>query len=234
MIFRQFFDPVSSTYSYLIARRHGGEALIIDPVLEHVSDYLSVLETLDLKLVKAVDTHLHADHVTALGALSDRTDCLTVMGAETPAELVALRIRDGERLSVDGLALTAMHTPGHTPDSYSFRLADRVITGDTLLIGGTGRTDFQGGDPVAQCESLFGRLLALDDRTMVFPGHDYKGRSFSTIAEEKACNPRLRVTSVAQYVDIMNALDLPSPKQMDVAVPANLCLGRSVVAGAAS
>lgn len=227
MIFHQLFDSVSCTYTYLIAGRQGGEALIIDPVKERIADYLDLLETLDLRLVKAVDTHLHADHVTALGALQDRTDCLTVMGAETKAELVALYVRDGDRIDVDGLRLTAIHTPGHTADSYSFLLDDRVFTGDTLLIRGTGRTDFQGGDPEAQYTSLFDRLLRLDDDTQVFPGHDYNGRLVSSIGEEKAHNPRLQVESPDQYVAVMNGLGLPPPKMMDVAVPANLRLGRA-------
>ena len=227
MIFHQFFDSISCTYTYLIARRQGGEALIIDPVKERIADYLDLLETLDLRLVKAVDTHLHADHVTALGTLQDRTDCLTVMGAETKAELVALRVRDGDRIDVDGLHLTAIHTPGHTADSYSFLLDDRVFTGDTLLIRGTGRTDFQGGDPAAQYVSLFDRLLRLHDDTQVFPGHDYNGRLVSSIGEEKAHNPRLQVENVDQYVAVMNGLGLPPPKMMDVAVPANLRLGRA-------
>ena len=227
MIFHQLFDSVSCTYTYLIAGRQGGEALIIDPVKERIADYLDLLETLDLRLVKAVDTHLHADHVTALGALQDRTDCLTVMGAETKAELVALHVRDGDRIDVDGLRLTAIHTPGHTADSYSFLLDDRVFTGDTLLIRGTGRTDFQGGDPEAQYASLFDRLLRLDDDTRIFPGHDYNGRLVSSIGEEKAHNPRLQVESVDQYVAVMNGLGLPPPKMMDLAVPANLRLGRA-------
>ena len=226
MIFQQLFDSVSCTYTYLIARRQGGEALIIDPVKERIADYLDLLQTLDLKLVKAVDTHLHADHVTALGTLQDQTDCLTVMGAETDAELVALHVRDGDRIDVDGLSLTAIHTPGHTADSYSFLLEDRVFTGDTLLIRGTGRTDFQGGDPAAQYESLFDRLLRLDDATRVFPGHDYKGRKVSSIGDEKAHNPRLKVGCVDEYVELMNALGLPTPRMMDIAVPANLRLGR--------
>ena len=227
MKFYQLFDSVSCTYTYLIARRAGGEAMIIDPVYDRIADYLDLLGTLNLKLVKAVDTHLHADHVTGLGALQDRTDCLTVMGAETDAELVAVPVRDGDRIEVDGLRLTAIHTPGHTADSYSFLLDDRVFTGDTLLIRGTGRTDFQGGDPAVQYESLFGRLLRLNDGTKVFPGHDYNGRRVSSIGDEKAHNPRLQVASVDQYVEMMNGLGLPPPKMMDVAVPANRRLGRA-------
>src|SRR5581483_4586479 len=180
MIFRQLFDSTSSTYTYLLARRGGGAACLIDPVVEHVTEYLQLIEELDLKLVYALDTHVHADHVTALGELRDIVHCTTVMGEQTKAECVSARVTDGERIDVDGLTLHAMYTPGHTDDSYSYRMADRVFTGDTLLIRGTGRTDFQNGDPRAQYDSLFNKLLKLPDDTMVFPAHDYKGDTVST------------------------------------------------------
>jgi sulfur dioxygenase len=225
MIFRQLFDAVSGTYSYVLASRHGGEAMIIDPVLEKVDRYLQLVNELDLRLVKAVDTHLHADHVTGLGALRDRTHCITVMGEQSKVDVVSMRVTDGDKLQIEGLALDVLYTPGHTDDSYSFLMPDRVFTGDTLLIRGTGRTDFQNGDPRAQYESIFGRLLRLPDETFVFPAHDYKGDTVSTIGEERAFNPRLQVKSVDQYVDMMNNLNLPNPKMMDVAVPANLRVG---------
>ena len=225
MIFRQLFDQVSGTYSYLLASRRGGEALIIDPVLEKVERYLQLVRELDLKLVKAVDTHLHADHITGLGALRDKTQCITVMGEQTKADVVSMRLADGDKLTIEGLSLDAIFTPGHTDDSYSFIMADRVFTGDTLLIRGTGRTDFQNGDPRAQFESLFGRLLKLPDTTLVYPAHDYKGDTVSTIGEEKAYNPRLQVKSVDEYVELMNNLKLSNPKMMDVAVPANMKVG---------
>jgi sulfur dioxygenase len=225
MIFRQMFDQTSGTYSYLLASRRGGEALIIDPVLEKVDRYLQLLRELDLKLVKAVDTHVHADHVTGLGALRDRTHCITVMGEQSGVDVVSMRVTEGDKVEVDGVALDVLYTPGHTDDSYSFLLPDRVFTGDTLLIRGTGRTDFQNGDPRAQFHSLFGKLLKLPDETLVFPAHDYKGDTVSTIGEEKAFNPRLQVESIDQYVDLMNNLNLPNPKMMDVAVPANLRIG---------
>jgi len=225
MIFRQLFDQVSSTYSYLLASRAGGEALIIDPVLEKVDRYLHLIKELDLKLVKAVDTHLHADHITGLGALRDYTHCITVMGEQTKADVVSMRLADGDKLTIEGLSLDVIYTPGHTDDSYSFVLPDRVFTGDTLLIRGTGRTDFQNGDPRQQYESLFGRLLKLPDATLVYPAHDYKGDTVSTIAEEKAYNPRLQVRSVDEYVELMNNLKLGNPKMMDVAVPANMKVG---------
>ncbi|CAN7497623.1 MBL fold metallo-hydrolase [Pararhizobium sp. LjRoot235] len=225
MIFRQLFDSVSGTYTYLIASRHGGEALIIDPVLEKVDRYLQLVRELDLKLVKAVDTHLHADHITGLGALRDRTHCITVMGEQTQADVVSMRVAEGDRVAIEGLSLDVLYTPGHTDDSYSFLLGGRVFTGDTLLIRGTGRTDFQNGDPRQQYDSIFNRLLKLPDETLVFPAHDYKGDTVSTIGEEKRFNPRLRVRSVDEYVDIMNNLNLPNPKMMDVAVPANIHVG---------
>jgi len=225
VIFRQLFDQASGTYSYLLASRSGGEAVIIDPVLEKVDRYLQLVRELDLKLVKALDTHLHADHVTGLGALRDRTHCITVMGEQTKADVVSMRLSDGDKLTIEGLALDVIYTPGHTDDSYSFVLPDRVFTGDTLLIRGTGRTDFQNGDPRAQYQSIFGRLLKLPDAMLVYPAHDYKGDTVSTVGEEKAFNPRLQVRSVEEYVELMNNLNLPNPKMMDVAVPANMKVG---------
>ncbi|MGA9866862.1 MAG: MBL fold metallo-hydrolase [Acetobacteraceae bacterium] len=225
MIFRQLFDATSGTYTYLLASRRGGEALIVDPVLEKVDRYLQLIRELDLKLVKAVDTHLHADHITGLGALRDHTRCITVMGETSGVDVVSMRVGDGDTLRIEGIGLGVIYTPGHTDDSYSFLMADRVFTGDTLLIRGTGRTDFQNGDPRAQYESIFHRLLRLPDETMVFPAHDYKGDTVSTIGEEKAYNPRLQVKSVDEYVALMNGLNLSNPKMMDVAVPANMRQG---------
>ena len=224
MIFRQLFDSVSSTYSYVLASRRGGEALIIDPVLEKVDRYLKLMEELDLRLVKAVDTHLHADHITGLGALRDRTRCVTVMGEQSKVDVVSMRIADGDKLGVEGLSLDVLYTPGHTDDSYSFYFGDRVFTGDTLLIRGTGRTDFQNGDSRAQYESLQ-RLLRLPEETLVFPAHDYKGDTVSTIGEEKRFNPRLQVRDADEYAALMASLNLPNPKMMDVAVPANIHQG---------
>jgi glyoxylase-like metal-dependent hydrolase (beta-lactamase superfamily II)/rhodanese-related sulfurtransferase len=225
MIFRQLFDSVSGTYSYLLASRAGGEALILDPVLEKVDRYCQLLRELDLRLVKAVDTHLHADHVTGLGELRDRTHCVTIMGEQSKANVVAMRVTDGDNVMIEGLSLDVMYTPGHTDDSYSYLMGDRVFTGDTLLIRGTGRTDFQNGSARAQYDSIFGRLLKLPDETMVFPAHDYKGDTVSTIGEEKRYNPRLQVRSVDEYVELMNNLNLPNPKLMDVVVPANMQVG---------
>jgi sulfur dioxygenase len=225
MIFRQLFDATSGTYTYLLASRCGGEALIIDPVLEKLDRYLTLIRDLDLKLVKAVDTHLHADHITALGALRDTTQCITMMGEQSQVDVVSMRLSDGDRMRIEGLELEAIYTPGHTDDSYCFRTEDRIFTGDTLLIRGTGRTDFQNGDARAQYDSIFNRLLRLPDDTLVFPAHDYKGDTVSTIGEERRCNPRLQVKSAEEYAALMNALNLSNPKMMDVAVPANMRQG---------
>jgi glyoxylase-like metal-dependent hydrolase (beta-lactamase superfamily II) len=221
MIFRQLFDHTSSTYSYLIASRQGGEALLVDPVLENTDRYIQLARDLDLRLVLAVDTHIHADHITGLGKLREQTGCVTAMGEMTQAECLTTRFGDGEKLKLDGVDIQAIYTPGHTDDSYSFVLPDRVLTGDTLLIRGTGRTDFQNGNAGAQYDSLFGCLLKLPEDTLVYPAHDYNGMTVSTIGEEKRHNPRLQVADRAAYIALMDGLVLSNPKMMDVAVPAN-------------
>ena len=225
MLFRQLFDAESSTYTYLIASDFGREAVLIDPVIEHTERYLTLIEQLDLRLVRALDTHIHADHITALGALRDATDCITVMGEQSKAECVSETIRDGQTLDIDGIRLRGLSTPGHTSESFSFVMDDRVFTGDVLLIRGTGRTDFQGGDPHQSWDSIVNRLFKLPDETLVFPAHDYKGWTVSTIREEKRHNPRLAGKSEREYVEIMENLNLPDPKMMDVAVPANRACG---------
>jgi glyoxylase-like metal-dependent hydrolase (beta-lactamase superfamily II) len=230
MIFRQIFDANCCSYTYLLASRRGGEAVIVDPVLDKVDRYIQLLKELDLTLVKAIDTHLHADHVTGMGALRDRTHCITVMGEQSMVDVVSMRVSNGDRIDIEGLTLTAIHTPGHTQDSYCLRMDDRVFTGDTLLIRGTGRTDLPGGDPAAQYDSLFGKILKLPDDTLVYPGHDYKGETVSTIAEERAFNPRLQVRCGEEYVGLMRSLKLASPKMMDVAIPANVHVGLSQAA----
>lgn len=230
MIFRQFMDPVSNTYTYLIASGPGREALIIDPVKERVTHYLTAIRQLDLKLVRAIDTHTHADHITALGDLRAATACVTMMGEYTRAECVSEHVREGDLIDVDGVKLKALYTPGHTDESFSFVLnPDRpasVFTGDVLLIRGTGRTDFQNGDPAKSYDSIVNKLFRLPDETLVYPAHDYKGWTASSIGEEKRYNPRLAGKSLDEYAAIMNALDLPDPKLMDVAVPANLACGQ--------
>lgn len=225
MIFRQLFDTVSSTYTYLIASRVGGEAMIIDPVVEKVDLYQRLISELDLKLVKAIDTHCHADHITGLGVLRDHTHCITVMGKNTDVDMVSMRVDDGDTIEIETISMNVLYTPGHTSDSYCFYMKDRIFTGDTLLIRGTGRTDFQHGSARDAYRSLFGKVLKLPGETLVFPGHDYKGETVSTIAEERAFNPRLQVESADEYAAIMDNLNLPNPKMMDVAVPANLEIG---------
>ncbi len=230
MLFRQFFDAASSTYTYLLASGAGREAVIIDPVKDKLQQYLDAIADLDLKLITAIDTHLHADHVTALGSLRDRTGCITVMGEHTKAECVSYRVAEGERLKADGIMLRALFTPGHTNESFSFILegqaAPAVFTGDVLLIRGSGRTDFQGGDAHASWNSIVHKLFHLPDETTVYPAHDYKGWMSSSIGEERRHNPRLANKTEDQYVDIMHSLVLPNPALMDVAVPANLACGR--------
>lgn len=231
MLFRQMFDAESATYTYVLASAPGREALIIDPVKARMEHYLQVIRELDLRLVTAVDTHTHADHITALGDLRDSTGCVTVMGEFTRAECVSRHVHDEERLEIDGVALHALYTPGHTDESFSFLLEAKdgpraVFTGDVLLIRGSGRTDFQGGDPGKSYDSITRRLFPLGDGTLVFPAHDYKGWTVSSIAEERRYNPRLAGRSREEYIEIMDHLDLPDPKQMDIAVPANLACGQ--------
>jgi len=229
MLFRQFFDSESSTYTYLIASGVGREALIIDPVKEQVPQYLQAVAELDLKLVRAIDTHTHADHVTGLGDLREATDCLTMMGEYTRAECVSEHVREGDLIDVDGVKLSALYTPGHTDESFSFVLnpaqPQAVFTGDVLLIRGTGRTDFQSGDAGKSWDSIVSKLFRLPDDTLVYPAHDYKGWTVSSIGEEKRYNPRLAGKSREEYVALMNGLVLTNPKLMDIAIPANLACG---------
>ena len=225
MIFRQLFDPVSFTYTYIIGSRTGGEALIIDPVLEHVNKYIKLLEELDVKLVKVIDTHIHADHISGIAELRDKTNCITIMGDACPADVVSMRVSDNEKIKLEKIELQSIFTPGHTNDSFSFLMQDRLFSGDALLIRGTGRTDFQNGDPYDSYYSIFERLLKLSEQTFLYPAHDYNGNTVSTIGEEKKYNPRLQVKNADEYANIMNNLNLPNPKMMDIAVPGNLSLG---------
>ena len=222
MIFNQIFDDKSSTYTYIIASDKGREALIIDPVIEKTDEYILYLKKLDLKLVKVIDTHIHADHISGLKELKKQTDCIAIMGEKSRSEVVNIKVKDNEKIKIENIELTSMYTPGHTDCSYSFLMKDRVFTGDTLLINGTGRTDFQNGNPIDQYHSLFDRILKLPDQTLVFPAHDYKGNKVSTIYKQKKTNPRLQVKSSNEYVEIMNNLNLSNPKMMDIAVPANI------------
>ena len=222
MIFKQLFDDKSSTYTYILASDKGREALIIDPVIEHTNKYLNLLNELDLKLVKVIDTHIHADHITGLNELNKRTNCTRIMGENSKSEVIDLKIKDNEKINVEKIELKAIYTPGHTDCSYSYLMNDRVFTGDTLLINGTGRTDFQNGSAKDQYDSLFNKLLKLPENTIVLPAHDYNGKTSSTIGNELKNNPRLQVDSVDQYIEIMNNLNLANPKMMDIAVPANV------------
>jgi len=222
MIFEQLFDAKSSTYTYIISSGKGREALIIDPVIEHTDEYIKVLKNLELKLVKVIDTHIHADHITGLNELNKRTNCTRIMGENSKSEVIDLRIKDNEKINVENIELKAIYTPGHTDCSYSYLMNDRVFTGDTLLINGTGRTDFQSGSSEDAYDSLFNKLLKLPESTLVYPAHDYNGKKYSTIKNEKNNNPRLQVSSKEEYVEIMENLNLENPKMIDIAVPANL------------
>jgi glyoxylase-like metal-dependent hydrolase (beta-lactamase superfamily II) len=221
MLFRQLLDERSRSFTYLVASRRGGEALLIDAVRDQLPLYLRLIDALDLRLVYAFDTHTHHDHDSALELLLEQTECVTVMGRESRSSCIVRRLSDGEVLQFDGVALTALHTPGHTDDSYSLLMDDRVFTGDTLLIHGTGRTDF-GGDSREQYESLFGKLLKLPGRTLVYPAHDYNGRHVSSIADERRLNPRLQVAGVDDYVAMMESLRPNDPRLSDVPQPVSL------------
>ena len=222
MIFEQLFDTKSSTYTYIISSGKGREALIIDPVIEHTDEYIKILENLDLKLVKVIDTHIHADHVTGLNELNQRTNCVRMMGENSKSEVIDIKLKDEENINIESIELKAIYTPGHTDCSYSYFMKDRVFTGDTLLINGTGRTDFQNGSSFDAYDSLFNKLLKLPEKTLVYPAHDYNGKKFSTIETERNNNPRLQVSSKEEYAEIMENLKLANPKMMDVAVPANV------------
>jgi glyoxylase-like metal-dependent hydrolase (beta-lactamase superfamily II) len=225
MIFKQLFDTRSSTYTYLISSGKGREALIIDPVIENVTDYITLLKELDLKLVKVIDTHIHADHVTGASKLKDITKCSTIMGAHTPAELVEIKVKDDEYIDIDNLKIRAMYTPGHTSDSYSFLMNNYLFSGDTLLINGTGRTDFHNGNAKDAYNSIFNKLLKLPEETLLYPAHDYKGQKVSTIGKEKKQNPRLQINNVDEYVEIMSNLNLSKPELIDSNVSRNIKLG---------
>jgi len=225
MIFKQVFDTKTSTYTYLIASAKGREAVIIDPVLENVNEYIQLLKELDLKLVKVIDTHIHADHVTGASKLKQATNCTTLMGEHTPADTVEIKVKDNELINIDNLKIKSLYTPGHTSDSYSFLLNNYLFSGDTLLINGTGRTDFQNGSSKDAYNSLFNILLKLPEETLVYPGHDYNGKLSSTIGNEKKFNPRLQVKNEDEYIEIMSNLNLSKPEMMDSNVSRNIQLG---------
>ena len=221
MIFEQLFDIKSSTYTYIISSGKGREALIIDPVIENTDRYIKVLTNLDLKLVKVIDTHIHADHISGLNELSKRTKCSKIMGEQSSSEVLDIRVKDNEKIKIEDMEFTSIYTPGHTDCSYSFLMNDRVFTGDILLINATGRTDFQTGNSHDAYDSIFNKLLKLPEKTLVYPAHDYNGKKYSTIENEKNNNPRLQVSSAEEYAEIMDNLNLENPEMMDIAVPAN-------------
>ena len=225
MFFKQFFDKTSSTYTYLIASGKGREALIIDPVLDNVEEYISSLNDLNLKLLKTIDTHIHADHITGASKLKNQTNCTTIMGDKTPADSVEIKVKDNEIIRLDLLEIKALYTPGHTSDSFSFLMNNYLFSGDTLLINGTGRTDFQNGNAKDAYSSIFNRLLKLPEETLLYPAHDYNGKKVSSIGKEKKFNPRLQVNNENEYEEMMNNLNLPEPKMMDINVARNIKLG---------
>ncbi|HSI06228.1 MAG: MBL fold metallo-hydrolase [Myxococcota bacterium] len=224
MIFRQLFDTTSSTYTYLLGDQASGRAVLIDPVLELADRDLEQIHDLGLTLSHVLDTHVHADHVTAASVLKSRTGATTV-SSERGAVCADRKLKHGEPLQVGGITIRALATPGHTDDSLSYVLNDRVFTGDALLVRGCGRTDFQNGDPETLYKSITEVLFALPDTTQVFPAHDYKGLTVTTIGEERRFNPRLAGKSMAEFAAIMRGLNLPPPKLIDKAVPANRLCG---------
>lgn len=228
MFLRQFFDPASSTFSYIIACHTTKYACIIDPVLEHTKLYMQLLNQWQFKLKYALETHTHADHITAASQLKNLSGCKLLIAQQSQAQGADERFNDNDEIAVGKLHLTAHYTPGHTDDSYCFTCGNCVFTGDTLLIRGTGRTDFQSGCALQAYHSIHNKLFTLPDSTQIYPGHDYKTLNTSTIYEEKQFNPRLQVNDAQAYADIMNNLKLSKPKKIDVALPANLTCGKLI------
>jgi len=231
MLFRQLFDRESSTYTYLLADEDTREAVLIDPVREQIERDVQLLDELDLTLVYSLETHVHADHVTSSGVLRKRLGCETVLSAAAGAGCPDVLVEDGEVLEVGAMRIEARHTPGHTDGDVTYVVAGpdgrvRAFTGDTLLIRGCGRTDFQQGDADALYDSVTQKIFTLPDETPVYPGHDYEGRTSSTVGEEKRHNPRLGGGKTREeFVRIMAGLNLAQPKKIDEAVPANLRCG---------
>jgi sulfur dioxygenase len=226
MLFRQLFDTESSTYTYLLADEASREAALIDPVLEQVERDLQLVEELGLKLVLVLETHVHADHVTSAGTLRERTGA-TVLASARGAPCVDRQVAHGDVVRLGHLELKVLETPGHTDDSLSYLCEGRLFTGDALLIRTTGRTDFQNGDPGQLYDSITGRLFTLPEDTVVYPGHDYAGHALSTIGEEKRHNPRLAGKTRDAFIAFMKSRQLPPPKKLDVAVPANRACGHT-------
>jgi sulfur dioxygenase len=222
MIFRQLFEPVSSTYTYLLGCSDTGRAILVDPVVNSIDRDLQVLQALGLKLDLTVDTHIHADHITAALELSKRVGSRIAAPAFDRLPCVDLPVEEGKPLQVGSITLDGLHTPGHTDGHFAYRMADRVFTGDALLIDGCGRTDFQNGDADALHRSVTQKLFTLADETLVYPAHDYSGRFVSSVAQERARNPRLGTgRTLEEFKQIMAGLNLPYPKFIDYAVPGN-------------
>ena len=232
MLIRQLFDQDTFTYTYLVADPAAGVAALIDPVLSQVDRDLTLLDQLGLKLTHVLDTHVHADHVTGAGMLRERTGA-HVVASPHGAECADVKVRDGDRIRVGSVEIRVLETPGHTDDSLSFVVGNNVFTGDALFVRGTGRTDFQNGSAEDLYRSITQKLFVLPDDTTIWPGHDYRGHASSTVGEEKKYNSRLAGKSKPEFLAIMAALNLPRPKYLDVAVPANRECGLGLAPGPA-
>lgn len=225
MIFKQLFDTESSTYTYFIADTQTGEAVLIDPVDKHVEDYLALLKQHQCRLKYSLETHVHADHITGGGLLRQKTNALTAVAGACGAQTADMQLNDGDVIEFANATIKAIATPGHTLGSTSYLWRDRLFTGDALLINGCGRTDFQGGNAGALFDSITNKIFTLPDETLIYPGHDYNGRRVSCVGQEKAINPRLAGKSREEFIEIMNNLNLPKPRLIDIAVPANRMCG---------
>lgn len=226
MLFRQLFDKESSTYTYLIADSQKGTAILVDPVLEQVDRDLQILQELELTLKYCLETHIHADHITGTDRLRSLTGCLGVL-PENAATCADFYLGDGDTLELDNVQIQAIATPGHTDTHMAYLVnGTHLLTGDALFIRGCGRTDFQNGNPGSLYDAVTQKLFTLPEATLVYPGHDYQGRTVSTIGEEKRWNPRFAGRSRSQFIELMNNLDLPKPQKMLEAVPANQQCGR--------
>ncbi|MCF7970119.1 MAG: MBL fold metallo-hydrolase [Methylococcaceae bacterium] len=228
MIFRQLFEPDTCTYTYLIACEASKKAILIDTVATEFKHYIELLNSLNLSLIYTLETHVHADHVTSASLLRDQLTSKSIVHRDAGAMCADLLVTDGVVLQIGGIEIKVLHTPGHTSGCVSYLIADRVFTGDSLLINGCGRTDFQQGDTVTLFKSVTEKLFTLPADTLVYPGHDYHGRRVSTIAQEIALNERLgQQITCAEFIEIMANLNLPYPKYIDAALPANQACGKT-------